>query len=136
MTLGTLHKPDEDIDNRYSPADDLSNTVSELNDYEKNASDQIKDSFNDTSSSSDINDAEKNISDKESSYNSSLYQSSNKKSGKSKSILKLAKNSRAMMAIIGILLSIAATFSVLLPLKLNSLLDNIDQQIGSVAQIQ
>ena len=134
MTLGTLHKPDEDIDNRYSPADDLSNTVSELNDYEKNASDQIKDSFNDTSSSSDINDAEKNISDKESSYNSSLYQSSNKKSGKSKSILKLAKNSRAMMAIIGILLSIAATFSVLLPLKLNSLLDNIDQQIGSVAQ--
>lgn len=121
---------DSETDDRLNPA------VSELKDRENLAYSQIKsnDHNNDLYDSDNVDNAGKDVADKESSHKyNGFYQPSNKKSNKSKSPLKLAKKSRGAIAIIGILISVAGVFSALLPLKLNSLLDNIDQQLGSVA---
>lgn len=121
---------DSETDDRLNPA------VSELKDRENLAYNQIKsnDHNNDLYDSDNVDNAGKDVANKESSHkDNGFYQPSNKKSNKSKSPLKLAKKSRGAIAIIGILISVAGVFSALLPLKLNSLLDNIDQQLGSVA---
>lgn len=136
---------DSETDSRLNPAeqarfDQISaglDSGSELSAREKDVLNDLESQFDNKDSELDPsrNDsASEAVNGQESSIpNNGFYQPSNKKSNKSKSPLKLAKKSRGAIAIIGILISIAGVFSALLPLKLNSLLDNIDQQLGSVA---
>ena len=69
MALGTRHQLDEDIDRRHNPAEGFSNntTASDLENYEKDASEQIKDGLNDSSffDGDDVDAAEKSLADKE-----------------------------------------------------------------------
>ena len=69
MVLGTRHQLDEDIDRRHNPAEGFSNntTASDLENYEKDASEQIKDGLNDSSffDGDDVDAAEKSLADKE-----------------------------------------------------------------------
>ena len=137
---------DSETDSRLNPAeqakfDQISagyDSGSELSDREKDAINDLESQFD--NKDSDLNPSQNDsasaaVNNQESSVpDNGFYQPSNdKKRNNLKSTLKLAKKSRGIIAIVGILLSLAATFSALLPLKLNSLLDNIDQQIGSVA---
>ena len=137
---------DSETDSRLNPAEQAQfdqiaaevDSGSELSDRERDAINDLESQFNDNNSDLDPNQndsASAAVNDQESSIpDNGFYEPSNdKKRNNLKSTLKLAKKSRGIIAIVGILLSIAATFSALLPLKLNSLLDNIDQQIGSVA---
>ena len=137
---------DSETDSRLNPAeqakfDQISagyDSGSELSDREKDAINDLEPQFDNKDSDLNPNQndsASAAVNNQESSVpNNGFYQpSAGKKRKNLKATLKLAKNSRGIIAIVSILLSIAATFSALLPLKLNSLLDNIDQQIGSVA---
>ena len=137
---------DSETDSRLNPAEQAKfDQISAGSDSGSELSDREKDAINDLESQFDNKDSDLNpnqndsasaaVNDQESSVpGNGFYQpSAGKKRKNLKATLKLAKNSRGIIAIVSILLSIAATFSALLPLKLNSLLDNIDQQIGSVA---
>ena len=122
----------EEADQRYNPAD----TASDLYAKENAATDQIDSSLGDSGRTNDINSASDSLNNQESAAgNSGFYEPSvDKNRDKLKSTIKMAKNSKGIIAIVGIFISVLAAFFSLLPLKLNSLLDNIDQQLESVAQ--
>ena len=122
----------EEADQRYNPAD----TANDLYAKENVATDQIDNDLGDSGRTNDINSASDSLNNQESAAGKSeFYEPSvDKNRDKLKSTIKMAKNSKGIIAIVGIFISVLAAFSSLLPLKLNSLLDNIDQQLESVAQ--
>ena len=113
---------DPETDSRLNPAKQAksagSDSGSELSDREEGVTNDLKSQFDNKDSDLNPNQndsASAAVNNQESSVpNNGFYQPSNdKKRNNLKSTLKLAKKSRGIIAIVGILLSLAATFSAL-----------------------
>lgn len=148
MALGTRHQLDEDIDSRHNPAEGFSNNTaaSDLENYEKDASEQIKDGLNDSSffDGDDVDAAEKSLADKENARpQTGFYQpSGGKKKNLSAAALKMLLKKRGGAIGIGAALLSGGGFMAgvfiptTMPISLHDILIDKNDSLGPSSEIR